>query len=163
MYGDMSTVRSDATRLRDLADDMRARARALRRDTGAMQWQSAAATTFRDRIDDVATDLDATARAYDDAADALDAHADAVDAVKQAIDDARAWLSDRLHDAFSLARGVVEGIGDAAETVFSFLGADVPKAEVTRARAITDAIGSIPAAGSRAWLDVAQRFKANGW
>ncbi|MDJ0339730.1 hypothetical protein [Cryobacterium sp. PH31-O1] len=47
MYGDMTTVHSDASYLRTRAEDMRSRALQLTAQAEGMNWNSAAAQAFR--------------------------------------------------------------------------------------------------------------------
>ncbi len=145
MYGEMASVRARARALREIADELTARARELSVQTDRMVWRSRAGDAFRDQLRVLAGEIGGHASALQSAADALERHASAVEGTKRAIQDAQAWVTARLNDA-------VRTVREAGETTVG---------------AVEHAIASMsrnsPAAGSKEWLDFRQVVEKRGW
>lgn len=162
MYGDTQQIRLRATELRTLATEVRSRAGDLR-SAAELAWTSTAAETFIEQLGTRAGSLEHSATQLDDAADQLDAHATAVEHVKQLIEDAARWVGDRWNDAVNLVSGAVETVKDGAAKVFEFFGREVPDFLVHQAKDIVASTPSLPTAGDRSWLDLADLYRSRGW
>jgi hypothetical protein len=88
MYGDTTTIRALARRLRERADEIRDLAAGLSTSAREVDWQGVAADAMRDHVRCRVLALHAAAGLHDDAADALERHARAVDLVKDLLTDA---------------------------------------------------------------------------
>lgn len=86
MYGDTTTIRALARRLRERGDEIRDLAAGLTTSARDVDWQGVAADAMRDHVHARVLGLHRAARLHDDAADALDRHASAVDAVEAALE-----------------------------------------------------------------------------
>ncbi|TFD58133.1 hypothetical protein E3T39_12565 [Cryobacterium suzukii] len=178
----MSTVKNDASYLRDRAGDMRTRAVQLKAQAESMNWNSPAAQAFRTQITLTADDIDRTAASLDAAADALGAHARSVDDVKALIVQAQAWAAERLDEARSIASNAIKVIQDVAEgavtsfmtvvnsavdvvtktvqvSVYKLANIDIAESVVTHAQSVMRTIPSPPVNGSKDWLDVEHLLK----
>ena len=162
MYGDMAPLIGDAAALRALATDTRERGVQLGGAVGTT-WVSAAAAKYEQSLADSARNFADAAQALDEAADAIDAHVRSVDALKQAIASAEHWVTDRWHDATRLVGSVVETLEAGASAVFQFLGQAVPEYLVHQAEDVIHTLPSLPAPGSKDWLDALDTFRRRGW
>lgn len=135
MYGDTTTIRALADRLRDRADELRATADRLVARTERVPWQGLAADALRHHARERAAALRRTAGLHDDAAEALDRHAREVDRLRELI----AAVERRF-------RHLVASVGGALDSVRRHLLPD----------GLDDWLHHFdpPPTGSRAWLDV---------
>jgi hypothetical protein len=101
MYGDTTTIRALARRLRERGDEIRDLAAGLAASAREVAWDGLAADAMRTHVETRVRALYRSARLHDDAADALDRHAREVDLVTDAL---RA-IADAAADA---ADGVVD-------------------------------------------------------
>ena len=99
MYGDTTTIRALARRLRERADEIRDLATDLTARADAVPWTGLAADAMRAHAGVRLASLLRTARLHEDAAEALERHAREVDRLKEL-----------LHDAKDLAEGAVDGL-----------------------------------------------------
>ena len=88
MYGDTTTIRALARRLRERADEIRDLAAGLTASAREVDWRGVAADAMRTHVETRVLALHQTARLHEDAADALDRHAREVDVVKAALESA---------------------------------------------------------------------------
>ncbi|WP_051549452.1 putative T7SS-secreted protein [Nocardioides sp. URHA0032] len=88
MYGDTTTIRALARRLRERADEIRDLATGLSAAARDVAWQGVAADTMRVHVATRVSALHRTARLHEDAADALDRHAREVDLLEDLAVDA---------------------------------------------------------------------------
>ena len=79
MYGDTTTIRALARRLRERADEIRELAAGLSAGARDVAWDGLAADAMRTHVETRVRALYRTACLHDDAADALDRHARQVD------------------------------------------------------------------------------------
>lgn len=86
MYGDTTTIRALARRLRERADEIRDLAAGLTTSAREVAWQGVAADAMRRHVESRVLALHRTARLHEDAADALDRHAREVDLVKDLVE-----------------------------------------------------------------------------
>lgn len=84
MYGDTTTIRALARRLRERADEIRDLAVGLAASAREVDWQGVAADAMRTHVETRVRALHRTARLHEDAADALDRHAREVDLIEDA-------------------------------------------------------------------------------
>ncbi len=145
MYGEMVSLRARARALREIADELTARARTLSDQTDGMKWRSPAGDAFRDQLRVLVGDLASHASALQTAADALERHASAVDGAKRAIQDAQSWVTARLNDAVRTVRAAGETTVGAFEHAMAAAGRNAPPS------------------GSSEWLDFRQLFEKRGW
>jgi methyl-accepting chemotaxis protein len=101
MYGDTTTIRALARRLRERGDEIRDLAAGLGASARDVAWDGLAADAMRTHVETRVRALYRTACLHDDAADALDRHAREVDQVK-----------DLLHDIKDAAEDVADGVVD---------------------------------------------------
>jgi methyl-accepting chemotaxis protein len=94
MFGDTTTIRALARRLRERADEIRDLAAALTAGAREVAWQGVAADAMRTHVETRVLALHRTARLHEDAADALDRHAREVDLVKDLVDEAKDAVQD---------------------------------------------------------------------
>lgn len=186
MYGDTAAIRRRASGLREAAQEARNQAAALRTQTGAMLWESHAATVLRGRVTATLSDYERLANEVDEAATALEAHATKVDSVKAAIGKAERAIRGAVEAARSTASRAVEVTeqvassavnklmrvvrsvsGEAADlvevTMFKVGGMPIAREVVEQARSITVAVPHLPGTGSLDWLDLRDRFSGKGW
>lgn len=145
MYGEMVTVRARANALREAADELSRRARALSVQSEGMVWRSSAGDAFRQQLRGLAGDIGANASALQSAAEALEHHASAVEGAKRAIQEAQAWVTARLNDAVRTVREMGETAASAAD------------------HAIASAARSAPIGGSKDWVEFRRLFEQKGW
>ncbi len=101
MFGDTTTIRALARRLRERADEIRDLAAALTAGAREVAWQGVAADAMRSHVDTRVLALHRTARLHEDAAAALDQHAREVDLARSLIaagDDAVARTLGKLEE-----------------------------------------------------------------
>ncbi|GAA1150610.1 putative T7SS-secreted protein [Nocardioides aquiterrae] len=101
MYGDTTTIRALARRLRERGDEIRDLAAGLGASARDVAWDGLAADAMRTHVEARVRALYRAACLHDDAADALDRHAREVDHVK-----------DLLHDLEEAAQGAADGVVD---------------------------------------------------
>jgi hypothetical protein len=82
MYGDTTTIRALARRLRERGDEIRDLAAGLTASARDVAWDGLAADAMRAHVETRVRALHRTACLHDDAADALDRHAREVDLVE---------------------------------------------------------------------------------
>jgi hypothetical protein len=104
MYGDTTTIRALARRLRERADEIRDLAATLSERAGSVPWTGLAADAMRAHTGDRVGGLLRTAGLHDDAAAALELHAREVDR-----------LTALLHDGADLVGGAVGGAVDGVK------------------------------------------------
>jgi hypothetical protein len=104
MYGDTTTIRALARRLRERADEIRDLAAALSEHARSVPWSGLAADAMRAHTGDRVGGLLHTAGLHDDAADALELHAREVDR-----------LQELLRDGAELVGGAVGGVVDGVK------------------------------------------------
>ncbi|HEU5037904.1 MAG TPA: hypothetical protein VFT70_12935 [Nocardioides sp.] len=85
MYGDTSTIRALARRLRERADEIRDLAVGLTTSARDVAWDGLAADAMRTHVETRVRALRRTACLHEDAADALDRHASEVDLLKDLV------------------------------------------------------------------------------
>jgi hypothetical protein len=142
MYGDPTSIRGLATRLREQADDLRRQGEELLARAETVPWHGRAADAMRAHARDRVAALRQTARVHDDAADALDRHAAEV-ARRQAL---IAELEHRAHRLVSDARERLAGLAEGLRAGVEQLRDDPVDERLTRFVA--------PPAGHRDWLSV---------
>lgn len=101
MYGDTTTIRALARRLRERADEIRDLAAGLGASARDVAWDGLAADAMRAHVETRVHALFRAACLHDDAADALDRHAREVDLVKHV-----------LHEIGEAAEDVADGVVD---------------------------------------------------
>ena len=101
MYGDTTTIRALARRLRERADEIRDLAAGLTTSAREVAWDGLAADAMRTHVETRVRALYRSACLHDDAADALDRHAHEVDRVK-----------DLIHQLKEAAEHAVDGAVD---------------------------------------------------
>jgi uncharacterized protein YukE len=94
MFGDTTTIRALARRLRERADEIRDLSAGLTAAAREVAWQGVAADAMRTHVETRVAALHRTARLHEDAADALDQHAREVDLVKDLLDEAKDAVQD---------------------------------------------------------------------
>lgn len=135
MYGDTRTIRAHARRQQERADEIRALAARLLRQSEAVPWSGVAADVMRRTARAHAAELVACADAHARAAEALERHAREVDRVKELI--------------ASIERHVLASIDSLTSGLAGLVGHVVPDAFDRWARGFDP-----PPHGSLAWLDV---------
>ncbi|CAI9401261.1 hypothetical protein [Nocardioides sp. T2.26MG-1] len=142
MYGDTTTIRALAARLRERGDEIRGEATMLATRAEQVPWQGLAADAMREQARVRAAALRRTAALHDDAADALDRHAREVDRLKDLI----AAIERKVHHLLAEAADGVGGlVGGAIHGAVHGLRDLVPGGPA----------GFVPPPpGSRAWLSV---------
>jgi hypothetical protein len=108
MFGDTTTIRALARRLRERADEIRDLAAGLTAGAREVAWQGVAADAMRTHVEVRVLALHRTARLHEDAADALDAHARQVDVVKHLMAEAEHAARDAVHDAVTGTIGTLK-------------------------------------------------------
>lgn len=86
MYGDTTTIRALAGRLRERGDEIRDLAAALSTHAGSVPWTGLAADAMRAHTAVRVCALLRTAALHDDAAEAVERHAREVDRLKDLVD-----------------------------------------------------------------------------
>lgn len=154
MYGDPDQIRAVATRLRAVADDVSTERAAVVAGMD-VDWQSAAATAFRDELTEWAGSVGRSVEEIVQAAAAVDRHADEVEEKIELIRAAEEWARQEIADL----RDTVSGVGGHIKAFVGDVVSDAVDFAKVRLGAVPDVL---PSPGDLGWLDVRDGLRGSG-